>query len=94
MEAVMTKEELVAKVAEEAQISKKEANMALNIIFESITNALKKGEKVSFMGFGSFSVAQRKARKGINPQTGKEISIPAKKAPVFHAGQKLKDFIK
>lgn len=90
----MTKEDLISKVAEEAQVSKKEANRAINIIFESITSALQQGEKVTFVGFGSFSVAQRKARKGINPKTQKEITIPERKVPVFHAGKKLKDFIK
>ncbi|HOD54751.1 MAG TPA: HU family DNA-binding protein [Candidatus Cloacimonadota bacterium] len=90
----MTKDELVKKVAEEAQISRNEANMAVNIIFESITDALKKNERVTFTGFGSFSVAVRKARKGYNPLTKSEIDIPEKKVPVFKAGSKLKEFIK
>ncbi len=90
----MTKEELVKKVAEEAQISRNEANMAVNIIFESITNSLIKNERVTFTGFGSFSVAVRKARKGFNPNSKTEIDIPEKKVPVFKAGTKLKEYIK
>lgn len=90
----MTKEELVKKIAEEVKISRNEANIAVNVIFDSITNALKNGENVTFVGFGSFSIAVRKARKGINPKTLKVIDIPEKKVPVFRAGQKLKNFIK
>lgn len=90
----MTKEDLVKKIAEEVRISRNEANIAINIIFDSITNALKNGENVTFVGFGSFSISVRKARKGVNPKTMKEIDIPEKKVPVFKAGQKLKNFIK
>lgn len=90
----MTKDDLISKVAEEAQVSKKEAGRAITIIIDSITEALKKGEKVSFVGFGTFAVAERKARKGVNPQTKKEINIPERKVPVFRAGKKLRDFIK
>ncbi len=90
----MTKEDLVKKIAEEVRISRNEANIAINIIFDSITNALKNCENVTFVGFGSFSISVRKARKGVNPKTMKEIDIPEKKVPVFKAGQKLKNFIK
>lgn len=90
----MTKDDLIAKVAEEAQVSKKEAGRAINVIIESITDALKSGDKVSFVGFGTFGVAVRKERKGINPQTQKEITIPERKVPVFRAGKKLREFIK
>ncbi len=90
----MTKDDLISKVAEEAQVTKKEASRAISIIIDSITEALKKGEKVSFVGFGTFAVAERKARKGVNPQTKKEINIPERKVPIFRAGKKLRDFIK
>ena len=86
----MTKAEIVAKVAEEIKISKTSAAKALAVITGSITQAIMKGGKVTLVGFGTFSVAQRKARKGRNPQTGKEIKIAAKKVPKFSAGAALK----
>ena len=86
----MTKAEIVAKVAEEIKISKAAAGKALALITDSISQAVRKGEKVTFVGFGTFSVVQRKARKGRNPRTGKEIKIAAKKAPKFTAGAALK----
>ena len=86
----MTKAEIVARVAEEIKISKKAAGQALALITDSVAQALRKGEKVTFIGFGTFSVVQRKARKGRNPRTGKEIKIAAKKAPKFTAGAALK----
>ena len=86
----MTKAEIVAKVAQEIKISKKAAGEALALITDSIAQATRKGEKVSFVGFGTFSVVQRKARKGRNPRTGKEIRIAAKKVPKFTAGAALK----
>jgi DNA-binding protein HU-beta len=86
----MTKADIVAKVAEEVKISKAAAGKALAVITGSIAQAIKKGEKVSLIGFGTFSVSQRKARKGRNPQTGKEIKIAAKKVPKFSAGAALK----
>jgi len=86
----MTKAEIVAKVAEEIKISKTAAGKALALITDSIAGAIRKGEKVALVGFGTFSVVQRKARKGRNPQTGKEIKIVAKKAPKFSAGSGLK----
>ena len=88
--ARMTKAEIVAKVAEEIKISKAAAGKALALITDSISQAVRKGEKVTFVGFGTFSVVQRKARKGRNPRTGKEIKIAAKKAPKFTAGAALK----
>ena len=88
--ARMTKAEIVAKVAEEIKISKAAAGKALALITDSISQAMRKGEKVTFVGFGTFSVVQRKARKGRNPRTGKEIKIAAKKAPKFTAGAALK----
>ena len=86
----MTKAEIVAKVAEEIKISKAAAAKALAVITGSITQAIKKGGKVTLIGFGTFSVASRKARKGRNPRTGKEIKIAAKKVPKFSAGAALK----
>jgi len=86
----MTKAEIVGKVAAEIKISKTAAGKALTLITDSIAQALRKGEKVTFVGFGTFSVLQRKARKGRNPQTGKEIRIAAKKVPKFTAGAALK----
>jgi DNA-binding protein HU-beta len=86
----MTKAEIIAKVAEEIKISKTAAGKALAIITDAIAGAIRKGEKVALVGFGTFSVVQRKARKGRNPQNGKEIKIAAKKAPKFTAGSALK----
>lgn len=86
----MTKAEIVEKVAEEIKVSKTAAAKAFAVITSSIEQALKKGEKVTVIGFGTFSVADRKARKGRNPRTGKEIKIAAKKVPKFSAGAALK----
>jgi len=86
----MTKAEIVAKLAEEIKISKTAAGKALALITDSIAGAIRKGEKVALVGFGTFSVVQRNARKGRNLQTGKEIKIAAKKAPKFTAGSALK----
>ena len=86
----MTKAEIVAKVADEIKVSKTAAAKALAVITGSIAQAIRKGGKVSLVGFGTFSVAERKARKGRNPRTGKEIKIPAKKVPKFSAGAGLK----
>jgi DNA-binding protein HU-beta len=82
----------VAAVAE-IGMSKKEASAAVDAMIGSITGALKKGDKVSLIGFGSFTVKKRKARTGRNPQTGKAIKIKAKKVPVFSAGQALRDAV-
>ena len=86
----MTRTEIVAKVAEEIKITKAAAAKALAVITGSIAQAIQKGGKVSLIGFGTFSVVERKARKGRNPQTGKEIKIAAKKVPKFSAGAGLK----
>jgi DNA-binding protein HU-beta len=86
----MTKAEIIAKVAEEIKISKVAAAKALALITDSIAQALRKGGKVALIGFGTFSAAERKARKGRNPRTGKEIKIAAKKVPKFSAGAALK----
>jgi DNA-binding protein HU-beta len=86
----MTKAEIIAKVQEEIKISKAAAAKALAVITESIAQAIRKGGKATLTGFGTFSVAERKARKGRNPRTGKEIKIAAKKVPKFSAGAGLK----
>lgn len=90
----MSRDELIKKIAGDAGISQKTAGLALAAVLDGITQALKTGDKVSLVGFGSFSVAQRKARKGINPKTGESIKIKARKVPVFKAGKKLKEAVK
>ncbi len=90
----MTKEELVDKIAKEAKVTKVQANKAVAAFFGGVTAALKKGGKVSFVGFGTFSVAKRKARMGRNPQTGAPIKIAASRVPKFKAGKQLKDAVK
>ncbi len=89
----MNKADLIAKIAEEAELSKKSAEAALNAFVGAVETALKKGDKVQLVGFGSFEVRKRAARKGRNPQTKEEIKIPASKAPVFKAGKALKDLV-
>ena len=90
----MNKTELIAAIADNAELSKKDAEKALNAFVDSVSGALKKGDKVQLVGFGSFEVRARAARKGRNPATGKEITIAASKVPVFKAGKALKDSIK
>jgi len=90
----MTKGELVDAIAGAAGITKVDAEKALNAFTEAVTKSLKKGDAVGLVGFGTFSVSKRKARKGRNPQTGKEINIPAAKVPKFKAGKGLKDAVK
>jgi len=89
----MNKGELIAKIAEESKLTKKAAEAALAAFVSSVEGALKKGEKVQLVGFGTFEVRQRAARKGRNPQTKAEIKIPASKAPVFKAGKALKETV-
>lgn len=90
----MNKQELVEQVAKVTGLSKIKVDETLDTVNEAITKALKKGEKVALAGFGIYSVAKRKARMGINPQTGEKIKIKAKKVPVFKAGSKLKEEVK
>jgi DNA-binding protein HU-beta len=90
----MTKTELVEKMAKEAKVTKAAAGKALDSFVDGVKKALKKGDKVMLIGFGTFSVVQRKARKGRNPQTGKEIKIAARKAPKFAAGSALKKAVR
>ena len=89
----MNKADLIAKIAEEAELSKKSAEDALNEFVDAVEGAFKKGEKVQLVGVGDFEVRKRAARKGRNPQTKEEIKIPASKAPVFKAGKALKDLV-
>lgn len=90
----MNKTEFVANVAKSAGVTKTEVAKVLAAGVAVITKALKKGETVQIIGFGSYSVAKRAARKGRNPATGKEIKIPASKAPKFKAGKALRDAVK
>ena len=89
----MTKDELVAKAAQDAGIPKVKAAKVLESIMNGITKALKKGDKVSLVGFGTFSVAKRAAREGRNPATGQKIKIPAANVPKFKPGKKLRDAV-
>lgn len=90
----MTKAELIDKIAAKAKISKKAANVALNTFVDSVTSALKKGDRVSLVGFGTFTVAKRKARIARNPRTGEKINVPARKAAKFKAGRELKNAVR
>ncbi len=89
----MTKAELVSAIAEKTEFTKKDSEAALAAVLESITDALKKGDKVALVGFGTFEVRARAARTGINPQTKKKIKIPAAKVPAFKAGKALKEAV-
>ena len=90
----MNKNELVASVAEKAEISNKDAEAAVKAVIEAITEALAEGDKVALVGFGTFSVKERAARTGINPRTKETVEIPAAKVPAFKAGAALKDAVK
>ncbi len=89
----MNKADLVAAVAAKAELSKKDAEAAVSAVVAAITDALKDGEKVSLVGFGTFEVRARAARNGKNPRTGEKIKIKAAKAPAFKAGKALKDAV-
>ena len=87
----MNKVTLVAKIAEKSGLSKKQAELALGAFIDAVTEALKEGDKVQLMGFGTFEVKERAARTGRNPSTGETIEIPASKTPTFKAGKGLRD---
>jgi DNA-binding protein HU-beta len=87
----MNKTDLINKVAEATQMTKKDAAKSVEAVFNAITDALRAGEKVQLIGFGNFEVKERAPRKGRNPQTGEEIEIPATKVPSFKAGKQLKE---
>lgn len=89
----MNKTDLVNEVAK-AGFSKKDADAAITAVFDSITEALKNGDKVQLVGFGTFSVRERAAKEGLNPRTKEKINIPASKVPGFKAGKALKDAVK
>jgi DNA-binding protein HU-beta len=90
----MTRDQLITKMAKDAGISKRAATDALKCLIGSVTTSLKKGQKMSFVGFGTFSTSKRKARTGRNPQTGEAIKIPAARVPKFKAGKSLRDAVK
>ena len=90
----MNKSELISVVAETAGLTKKDTEKVVNAVFDGISEALAKGDKVQVIGFGTFDVRERKAREGRNPATGDTITIPAVKVPVFKAGKALKDTVK
>lgn len=89
----MNKTELVAEVAAQTGFTKKDSEKAVNAFFATVEKALAAGDKVQLVGFGTFEVRERQARKGRNPQTGAEINIPATKVPAFKAGKVLKDSV-
>ena len=89
----MTKAELVEDVARAAELTKKDAERLVEIVFESIIETLNHGEKIELRGFGSFRVRERGARRGRNPKTGDPVSIPAKRVPYFKPGKELKELI-
>ena len=90
----MNKGDLVAKVAQDCNLTKAAAEKALNSVLGAITDAVAAGEKATLIGFGTFSVSERAAREGRNPQTGKALKIPARKVVKFKAGSKLADAVK
>jgi DNA-binding protein HU-beta len=89
----MSKQELVTYMADKTGLSKKDAESALSSFVDGVKSSLKKGNSVTLVGFGTFSVSHRGARTGRNPQTGASIKIPARKAPVFKAGKNLKETV-
>lgn len=89
----MNKAELIAAMAEKAELSKKDSEKALKAFIDVVTDELVKGEKIQLVGFGTFEVSERPAREGRNPQTGATMEIKASKAPKFKAGKALKDMI-
>jgi len=87
----MNKVDLVSAVAKQAELSKKDAGLAVEAVFDAISEALEKGDKVQLIGFGTFDVSERAAREGRNPRTGETMKIAASNAPRFKAGKALKD---
>ena len=90
---VMTKAELVDEVAQAVQLTKKQAEQIVNIVFDSIVQSLRSGEKIELRGFGSFRLRSRKSRTGRNPKTGEKVDVPSKKIPYFKPGKELKELI-
>ncbi len=89
----MTKADLVEQVAKETDMTKKDAEQLVEVVFESIIGALNKGDKIELRGFGSFRVRERNARTGRNPKTGATVNIPAKRVAYFKPGKELKDIV-
>lgn len=89
----MTKAELVEQVSEHIDLTKKQTEVIVNILFNSITEALSQGDKVELRGFGSFRIRNRNPREGRNPKTGDAVHIPAKKVPFFKAGKELREMV-
>ncbi len=87
----MNKATLIAKIAEKSELNKKQAEAALAAFTDTVVEALKEGDKVQLMGFGTFEIKERAARTGRKPSTGETIEIPAKKSPIFKAGKGFKD---
>ena len=90
----MNKQEIIAKIAKDTGMTKTKAVAAVDVLIDSITKALKKGDSVSFVGFGTFKTSQRKARTARNPQTGAAIKIPKRRVPKFSAGKALKQAVR
>ena len=90
----MTKQEFVEQVASKSGLSRSDASKAVDAVLDSITDALRSGNDVSFTGFGKFSASARKARQGVNPRTGEKVNIPATTVPKFTAGSQLKQAVK
>ncbi len=90
---VMTKAELVDEVARVVQLTKKQAEAIVNIVFDSIVESLRSGQKIELRGFGSFRLRNRKSRTGRNPKTGEKVEVPSKKIPYFKPGKELKELI-
>ncbi|MBI5182831.1 MAG: integration host factor subunit beta [Nitrospinae bacterium] len=89
----MTKAELIGRLAERIQLTKKQTEVIVDTVFDSITDALSQGNKVELRGFGSFRVRHRNSREGRNPKSGQKVEVPAKKVPFFKAGKELREMI-
>ncbi|QPJ64515.1 MAG: integration host factor subunit beta [Candidatus Nitrohelix vancouverensis] len=89
----MTKAELVEKVASQINLTKKQTEVVVNTVFQSITESLGQGKKVELRGFGSFRIRQRNARVGRNPKSGDKVDVPAKRVPFFKAGKELRELV-
>ena len=90
----MNREELISEISKKTKVSKKDAGLILSATIETIEKSVKKGDKVTLVGFGTFSKKHREARKGRNPQTGKELKIAAKTVPAWSAGKSFKELVK
>ena len=89
----MTKADLIEEVAKISNLSKKESELVVNTVFDNISDALAKGDKVELRGFGSFRIRHRNARKGRNPKTGTSVSVPEKRVPFFKVGKQLRELV-